>query len=121
MTLLFPAVLFGRPLFAAWLLDYIFAFVIGIAFQYYTIQPMRHLSVRKGIIAAIKADTLSLTAWQIGMYGWMAISVFLIFGHELEKTGPVFWFMMQIAMLAGFITAYPVNWWLLRSGIKEPM
>ena len=88
-TLLFPAVLFGRPLFAAWLLDYIFAFVIGIAFQYYTIQPMRHLSVRKGIIAAIKADTLSLTAWQIGMYGWMAISVFLIFGHEPEKTGPV--------------------------------
>lgn len=29
--------------------------------------------------------------------------------------------MMQIAMLAGFLTAYPVNWWLLRSGIKEKM
>jgi hypothetical protein len=29
------------------------------------------------------------------MYGWMAIAVFLIFGHELEKTDPVFWFMMQ--------------------------
>lgn len=29
--------------------------------------------------------------------------------------------MMQIAMLAGFMTGYPVNWWLLRAGIKEKM
>ena len=33
----------------------------------------------------------------------------------------MFWFMMQIAMLAGFVTSYPVNWWLLRSGVKEKM
>jgi hypothetical protein len=70
---------------------------------------------------AAKADFLSLTAWQIGMYGWMAIATFLIFGHEMEKTNPVFWFMMQIAMLVGFLTSYPVNWWLLHSGIKEKM
>jgi hypothetical protein len=29
--------------------------------------------------------------------------------------------MMQIAMVFGFATAYPVNWWLIRSGIKERM
>jgi len=29
--------------------------------------------------------------------------------------------MMQIAMLIGFLTAYPVNWWLLRAGLKEKM
>jgi hypothetical protein len=28
---------------------------------------------------------------------------------------------MQIAMAAGFVTAYPVNWWLVRSGVKEKM
>lgn len=65
---------------------------------------------------ALKADALSLTAWQIGMYGWMAIVVFAIFGHELPKGSPIFWWMMQIAMLAGFATSYPVNWWLLRRG-----
>ena len=68
-----------------------------------------------------QADTLSLTAWQVGMYGWMAAATFLIFGRELDSGGPVFWFMMQIAMLAGFLTCYPVNWWLLRAGIKETM
>lgn len=33
----------------------------------------------QGIIAAIKADTLSLTAWQIGMYGFMAFAYFYLF------------------------------------------
>jgi len=28
---------------------------------------------------------------------------------------------MQIAMLAGFLTSYPANWWPLRAGIKEKM
>jgi hypothetical protein len=50
-------------LFAAWVLDFAFAYIIGIAFQYFTIAPMRGLSVGKGIWAAIKADKLSLTAW----------------------------------------------------------
>lgn len=116
-----PLTLFGRTMFAGWVADYILAFGFGIAFQYFTLKPMRDISAGETIIAALKADTLSLTAWQIGMYGWMAIVTFAIFGHELDKTSPVFWFMMQVAMLAGFCTAWPVNAWLLKAGIKEPM
>ena len=82
---------------------------------------MRDLGFGEGIKEATKADVLSLTAWQIEMYGWMAIATFAIFGRELEKTDPVFWFMTQLAMLAGFFTSYPVNWWLLRGGSKEKM
>lgn len=118
---LFPLTLFGQKIFAAWVVDYVFAFGFGIIFQYFTIAPMRGLGFGEGIKAALKADTLSLTAWQVGMYGWMAIAVFLIFRHEIPKTDPLFWFMMQIAMLAGFLTSYPLNWWLLRAGIKEKM
>jgi hypothetical protein len=59
--------------------------------------------------------------WQSGMYGWMAVAMFLIFGHGLYKTGVVFWFIMQIGMLVGFITSYPMNWGLVRGGIKEAM
>lgn len=113
--------LFGHRIFGAWVVDYILAFLFGIAFQYFTITPMKHLSPGKGLVAALKADSLSLSAWQIGMYGWMAIATFVIFGHELDKSDPVFWFIMQIAMLAGFVTSYPVNWWLVKSGIKEKM
>jgi hypothetical protein len=117
----FPITLFGMALYGSWALDFVLACGFGVAFQYFTIKPMRNLTPREGLIAALKADTLSLTAWQIGMYGWMAIVEFVIVGHPLEKTDPVFWFMMQIAMLCGFITSYPVNWWLLKAGIKEEM
>ena len=116
-----PIAILGHKMFGAWLLDYIFAYFFGIVFQYFTIKPMKDLSTRQALWAAVKADTLSLTAWQVGMYGWMAITVYFIFGHEIPKTSPVFWFMMQIAMLAGFITSYPVNWWLIRTGVKEAM
>ena len=117
-----PLALFGSHVFGTWALDYIVAFSIGVAFQYFTIKPMRDLSVGKGIEEAVKADTLSLTAWQIGMYGWMAIALFVLFTPEtLRPNTPVFWLMMQIGMALGFFTSYPVNWWLLSKHIKEVM
>lgn len=116
-----PITFLGQKIFGTWLLDFVLAFLFGIAFQYFSIKPMRHLSPAQGLWAALKADTLSLTAWQFGMYGWMALVIFGLFRHELPKTNPVFWFMMQIAMLVGFVTSYPVNWWLLKTGIKEAM
>jgi len=117
--------IFPDRIFAVWIVDFIFAYAFGVVFQFFTIAPMRGLSVGRGIIQAIKADTLSLTAWQIGMYGFMAIAYFVIFqdgfGVKLRTDSAEFWFMMQIAMLFGFAAAYPVNWWLIRSGIKEKM
>jgi len=117
--------LFSEKMFAVWVVDYLFAYSFGIVFQYFTIAPMRGLSVGDGLIAAIKADTLSLTAWQIGMYGFMAFAYFEIFGkilgQKLQTDSFEFWFMMQIAMLCGFATSYPVNWWLIRRGLKEKM
>jgi uncharacterized protein DUF4396 len=116
-----PLSLFGHHIFGAWLYDFVLAFAFGIAFQYFTIQPMRHLRPLQALRAALEADTASLAAWQIGMYGWMAIATFVLFRHELQKGSPVFWFMMQIAMVFGFATSYPVNRWLLLRGVKESM
>lgn len=117
--------IFEQKIFAVWILDFVFAFALGIAFQYFAIAPMRSLSPGEGIIAALKADTLSLSAWQIGMYGFMAIAQFYIFqkwvGHEAAVDTPEFWFAIQLAMISGFITAYPINWWLIKNGVKEKM
>ncbi len=115
----------GFTLWGAWLLDYAFAYLLGIVFQYVTIAPMRGLSPARGLVEAIKADTLSLTAWQLGMYGFMALAQLWFFAHVLgvriTPDSVEFWFAMQLAMLCGFATAYPVNAWLVRVGIKQPM
>lgn len=116
-----PFTLFGKAIFGAWVVDYVLALIIGIIFQYYAIVPMNDLSFKEGIKKAFKADFFSLTSWQIGMYGWMAIAVFVIFDRKIEASEPLFWFMMQIAMVCGFITAYPTNWLLIKVGVKEKM
>lgn len=117
--------LFAEKTFAVWIPDYLIAFLIGIIFQYFAIAPMRDLGLGEGLKAAVKADALSITSWQLGMYGTMAAGQFLwfkpIYGGIAEVATPEFWLLMQIAMLAGFVTAYPVNWWLIANGVKERM
>ena len=117
--------LFAEKTFAVWIADFAVAFLLGIGFQYFTIKPMRDLSVGQGIVQAVKADIASITSWQVGMYGGMALFQFAmfrpVFGAIAPVASPEFWFAMQGAMLAGFATAYPVNWWLIRAGVKEKM
>jgi hypothetical protein len=112
-----------HELLTAYVLDYTFAYVLGIGFQYFTIAPMRGLGFWPGVWAAIKADTLTLTAFEIGLFGWMALDHFVLFRGNPAFTvnTPAYWFMMQIGMILGFVTSYPVNWWLLKAGLKEQM
>ena len=42
---------FSEKMFAIWVVDYLFAFVIGVAFQYFTIKPMRNLSPAAAVAA----------------------------------------------------------------------
>ena len=56
------------------------------------------------------------------MYAWMALTYFVLFpAPHLHPGSAVFWFMMQIAMIIGTITALPANEWLIRKGWKEKM
>ncbi|SAL01413.1 hypothetical protein AWB81_06041 [Caballeronia arationis] len=109
----------GSALVGKLALAFILAYLIGVAFQYFSIVPMRGLGLRKGIVAAVKADTLSLLAYEIGMFGCMI--AFAKIATPLEPTDAMYWVRMQVAMVAGFITTYPVNYWLIRRGVKEKM
>jgi len=113
----------GEALFAEYLGDYLLAVALGLVFQYFAIAPMRGLGFRKGIVAAAKADIGSLTAFEVGLFGWMALQSLVFFPapHHLQPNSPVYWFGMQLGMIIGFGTAYPVNAWLIRRGIKEAM
>lgn len=114
--------LFGLPLWASFVYDFIAAWALGIVFQYFSIQPMRHLPPGRAIVAAMKADTLSILCFQVGMYSLMALNWFLLAPPPRPNAfDPRYWLMMQLAMALGFATAYPMNWWLLKKGLKERM
>lgn len=112
----------GERLYAEYVVEFALAFAFGIAFQYFPIRAMRQLPPHQALLDALKADTLSLTAFEVGMFAWMAVTYFLLFPtHRLEVSTIVFWFMMQLAMLIGFATTYPANWLLVKWGVKAGM
>ncbi|WP_203142032.1 DUF4396 domain-containing protein [Marinobacter mangrovi] len=120
MTLLGVTVL-GSALLGHFVGEFVGAYLFGILFQFLPIMSMGHGNWRSALKDAVKADTLSLVAFEIGMFGWMAIASVLWLGLEPRPDTPQFWFMMQIGMILGFATAYPANWWLVQRGVKHAM
>ncbi|BDI34062.1 hypothetical protein CCAX7_61130 [Capsulimonas corticalis] len=111
----------GDTFWAAVAADFLLAYFLGIVFQYFSIVPMRGLGFRQGIIAAVKADTLSIVAYEAGMLAWMGLIHFVLFQPPLNSTMSAYWFMMQIAMVVGFAASYPINRWLIKKGLTEAM
>ena len=115
-----PFLVLSSLVFGEWTLDYALALLVGVTFQYAAISPMLQQTGPRIWWRALKVDFFSLTAWQVGMYGWMALVIFVWFG-PIPPTRIEFWFMMQLAMACGFCTSYPMNWLLIKAGIKTAM
>jgi hypothetical protein len=111
----------GLALPAEYVADFTLAFILGIAFQYFSIAPMRDLGLREGLAAALKADTLSLITFEVGLFGWMALMQLVFFPDHLKPDQAAYWALMQVGMAIGFVTAFPINVWLIRRGVKEAM
>ena len=54
------------------------------------------------------------------MFGWI---LFILQAFSITAPmGPgslACWFLMQVAMIVGFLTSYPANWWLVTHGVEE--
>jgi len=112
----------GAALWPGYVLDFAIAYVLGILFQYLAIKPMSDLSRRAALRRAIQADTLSIVAFELGMFAWMALVYFVLFTDpHLDTAHAAYWLMMQIAAAVGLATSYPVNIWLVRRGVKHAM
>lgn len=110
----------GQNIWPALLIDYGFALLFGIVFQYFSIAPMSGQYGPKTLVRAAKADILSLTSFELGLFGWMVAYQVGIWNYQLETNTWTYWWMMQVGMIFGFFTSAPVNWYLLKYGIKEP-
>ena len=50
------------------------------------------------------------------MVPWMTSDM-----HAMSPRHPEFWFVMSIALCAGFVVALPINWWLVTHGLEHGM
>jgi len=57
------------------------------------------------------------------MAGMIALSVpwRQAIGISATPTHPQFWFIMSLSLTLGFVVTYPLNWWLVSTGLKHGM
>ena len=83
---------------------------------------MVRLPFRTTLGRAAKADVVSLTAFEIGLFTWMGLMFWVFFPNpHLEPNEATYWFLMQVGMTIGLATSYPANLLLIHLGIKEAM
>ncbi len=68
---------------------------------------MRKLSPGQGIVCALKADALSLMAWQVGMYSLMAALQFVLFKNVF---GRLFAHDRPASMMLHTLSAFSIGW-----------
>jgi Domain of unknown function (DUF4396) len=102
-----------------YILDLPLAWTFGILFQYLVIAPLRgQVGELAPLGDAIESDTLSVLSFEVGLFGWMALAHYVLWGPPIDSSSH--WLTMQIGTTLGFLTSWPVNRWLLRKGVKEP-
>lgn len=57
------------------------------------------------------------------MAGMIALSVpwRQAVGTLATPTDPAFWFILSVSLTLGFFVTYPLNWWLVATGLKHGM
>lgn len=101
--------------------EYITAYIMGLLiFQALFMKSMMGGNYIQAVKKTIFSETVSMNMVMVGMIPVMAIMRGLIPGGDDPK-GLLFWGISAIATMAGMITAYPMNSWLVGSGLKHGM
>ena len=89
-------------------------------FQSLFMRDMAGGSYRRALVTTFWPELLSMNFLMAGMVPVAWLGRFAL-GGTLNPLMPAFWFVMSMALFAGFITAYPMNWWLVAKGLKHGM
>jgi hypothetical protein len=65
-------------------------------------------------------ELLSMNVLMAGMVPTMLMAMKHVHGAH-DPSGAAFWFVMSMSLLVGFVTAYPMNWWLVSRHLKHGM
>jgi Domain of unknown function (DUF4396) len=103
------------------ILEYVLGFAFGWAiFQALFMRDMAGGSYRLSLARTFVPELLSMNLLMAGMIPTVMILRTRV-ASAADPTGPTFWFVMSMGLLVGFITAYPMNWWLVAYHLKHGM
>ncbi len=94
-------------------LEYALGFAFGWSvFQSLFMRDMAGGSYRRALSSTFFPELLSMNCLMAGMVPVMILEMKSAPASH-HPSGPEFWFMMSMALLVGFVTTYPMNWWLV--------
>lgn len=113
--------LIALPRLADLALEYALGFGFGwTIFQALFMRSMAGGSYSRSLRSTFMSELLSMNCLMGGMIvvstlAWKGVP------EAHEPTAPLFWFRMSIALMVGFVVAYPMNWWLVANHLKHGM
>jgi hypothetical protein len=109
---------FGLPNGIDLIFEYLSAFVVGL----FVFQALMMKAMYGDYVTAVRktffAETVSMNMVMVGMIPAMAILMHRL-SYGDDPLHPLFWFIMGLAAIAGGITAYPINSWMVRNKLKH--
>ena len=101
--------------------EYALGFAFGwMIFQALFMREMAGGSYSRSLTNTFTPELLSMNLLMAGMVPTVIVlRMQIASGSDLLT--PAFWFVMSIGLLAGFVVAYPMNWWLVANRLKHGM
>ncbi len=105
--------------------DFFLEYVLGFGFgwAYFQAFAMRDMaggsyvaSLKMTFLPELLSMNLLMTGMQLTTRFWMPHVA-----GGTEPSQPEFWFIVSMALLVGFVFAYPINWWLVAHHMKHGM
>ncbi|MER8430118.1 DUF4396 domain-containing protein [Mesorhizobium caraganae] len=110
----------GLPMWVDLIVEYVSGFAFGLfIFQSLFMKSMMGGTYLENVRKSFLPEFISMNFMMTGMAPVMS---FLMMGRDMramEPTELLFWGVMSIGVIAGFILAYPANVWLVARGLKH--
>ncbi len=110
----------GFPMRIDLIVEYVAGFAFGLfIFQALFMKNMMGGSYLHALIKSLVPEWLSMNMMMAGMAPTM---IYLMMGRDMramDPAEPLFWLVMSLGVVVGFVLAYPVNVWMVASGLKH--
>lgn len=112
--------LLGLPMWFDMTVEYLLGFLFGLfIFQSLFMKDIMGVTYREAVRQSFIPEWVSMNAMMASMFPVMVAGMM---GSDMRAMDPhelIYWGVMSLAIGIGFITAYPINWWLVSKGLKH--
>jgi hypothetical protein len=91
------------------------AFAFGLGLAVLPLIKGHGMSLKRALSAVWLGEVISITVMEIAMN---SIDYWLGGMAAMSIAEPVFWYALLAAIPAGFIAAWPINWWLIGKNLR---